>query len=98
MAFLFPSGKPSDLFELEWSYIRMLGVDPDFKGKGIGRKLTELCLDRARKNGERTIALHTSEIMHAAQHIYESFGFRKHHEISPRLGLRYWIYTFHLNP
>jgi GNAT superfamily N-acetyltransferase len=97
MAFLFSSGKMSDLFEPDWSYIRMLGVDPELQGQGTGRKLTELCIQRARSNGEKTIALHTSEIMKAARHIYESYGFRMHHEIPPRLGLKYSIYTLDLH-
>ena len=96
MAFLVPSGKPSELFQTDWSHIRLVGVDPAYGGKGIGKKLTELCIDAARRTGEKTIALHTSEFMDAARHIYEQAGFKRLKEIAPRLGKRYWIYTLDL--
>ena len=76
MAFLVPRGNPSDIYLKEWSYIRFVSVDPDFGGQGIGRKLTTMCIDLAKQNGEEIIALHTSEIMDKARHIYESLGFK----------------------
>jgi RimJ/RimL family protein N-acetyltransferase len=96
MAFFIPSGNPNELFEKEWSYIRLLGVHPAYGGKGIGKELTRLCIDCAKAGKEKTIALHTSEIMHSARHIYEKAGFRVLKEIPPRLGLKYWIYTMNL--
>jgi ribosomal protein S18 acetylase RimI-like enzyme len=96
MAFLVPSGNPWDIFQADWSYIRMVGVDPAYSGKGIAKKLTRSCIDYARKNNEKIIALHTSEIMNAARHIYESFGFKIRKEIEPRLGKRYWLYMMEL--
>src|SRR5690242_16111724 len=38
MGFLFPSGTGWEFFEPEWSYIRMVCVDPEFEGNGIGRR------------------------------------------------------------
>ena len=70
----------------------MVGVNPDFKGQGIAKTLTRMCLDFARENKEEVIALHTSEFMDAARHLYESFGFRQTKELEPRLGKRYWLY------
>jgi len=96
MAFLVPSGNPTDIYRKEWSYIRFVSVDPEFTGRGIGRKLTMMCIDKARANGENIIALHTSEIMGNARHIYESLGFRVLKEIDRRLGKRYWLYTLNL--
>jgi ribosomal protein S18 acetylase RimI-like enzyme len=97
MAFLVPNGNPTDIYEKEWSYIRFVSVDPKFSGQGIGRKLTNMCLDLAKQNGEKIIALHTSEIMDKARHIYESLGFRILKEIDQRLGKRYWLYKLDLN-
>jgi ribosomal protein S18 acetylase RimI-like enzyme len=97
MAFIVPNGNPSDIFLKEWSYIRFVSVDPDFSGQGIGRKLTTMCIDYAKENGEKTIALHTSEIMSNARHIYESLGFEILKEIDQRLGKRYWLYKLDLN-
>lgn len=96
MAFLVPSGNPWDIFKAEWSYIRLVGVDPGYNGFGIATELTRQCMAAARARHEKTIALHTSEIMPAARHIYEKMGFTILKEIEPRLGKRYWLYTFDL--
>jgi ribosomal protein S18 acetylase RimI-like enzyme len=92
MSFLVPNGNPTDIYLKEWSYIRFVSVDPDFGGQGIGRGLTIMCIDKAKEKGEKTIALHTSEIMNNARHIYESLGFEILREIDQRLGKRYWLY------
>jgi ribosomal protein S18 acetylase RimI-like enzyme len=96
MAFLVSKGNPTDIYEEEWSYVRFVTVDPDFGGQGIGRKLTTMCIAAARQNGEKTIALHTSELMGKARHIYETLGFEILKEIDQRLGKRYWLYKLDL--
>jgi ribosomal protein S18 acetylase RimI-like enzyme len=96
MAYLIPHGNPTELFEDGWAYIRMVGVNPLHEGKGIAQELTRVCIRQAEENGERVIALHTSEFMHAARHIYEKNGFRVLKEIAPRFGKRYWLYTLSL--
>lgn len=96
MAFLVANGNPTDIYLKEWSYIRFLSVDPKFRGQGIGRKLTKMCVDKANQNGEKIIAIHTSEIMSNAIHIYESLGFKILRELDNRLGKRYWLYTMEL--
>lgn len=97
MAFLIPNGNPWDVFKIEWCYLRMVSVDPNHQGHGIGKKLTQICIDYAKQANEKTMALHTSEMMDAARHVYESLGFTILEEIEPRLGKRYWIYTLNLN-
>lgn len=97
MAFLFPHGNPTDIYLKEWCYIRMVGVHPAYTGQGIGRELTKLCIQQARNLNEKTIALHTSEFMDAARHIYESFGFKVLKELPERLGKRYWLYTLDIS-
>jgi len=92
MAYLIPKGNPTDIFQEDWSYIRMVGVHPDYNGKGIGRKLAQQCIDHAKQTGERVVALHTSEFMDAARHLYESLGFKQIREIDPRFGKKYWLY------
>ena len=96
MAFLVPSGNPTDIYDKDWCYIRYVTVDPDFGGLGIGRKLTSMCIETAKNNGEKTIALHTSEMMDKARHLYESLGFAVLKEINPRQGKRYWLYKLDL--
>jgi ribosomal protein S18 acetylase RimI-like enzyme len=97
MAFLVASGNPADVFEKDWSYIRFVSVSPEFGGQGIGKRLTEMCIDLAKKNNEKKIALHTSEMMGGARHIYESLGFKILREIEPRLGKKYWLYTLDIS-
>jgi len=96
MAYLVPSGNPTDIFQENWCYLRMVGVHTEHGGKGIGKKLTQMCIDFARNTGEKIMALHTSEFMNAARHIYENSGFKQLREIEPRLGKKYWIYTLEL--
>jgi ribosomal protein S18 acetylase RimI-like enzyme len=97
MAFIVLHGHPWDVFKAEWAYIRMLGVHPDYQGKGIAKKLTQMCITFAKENHEKTLALHTSEFMDAARHIYEKLGFRRYQEIEPRYGKKYWLYLLDIN-
>lgn len=92
MAFLVPSGNPTHIYPADWSYVRMVGVDPDHRGKGIAKRLTQMCVDHARKSHEKIVGLHTSEKMEDAKHIYESIGFRLDKEIDPIYGMRYFQY------
>lgn len=92
MAYLVSKGNPTDIFDKEWCYIRMVGVAPKYSGKGIGKKLTQKCIDFAKENNEQLIALHTSELMNAARHIYEKLGFEAIKELDPLYGKRYWLY------
>lgn len=97
VAYLIPSGNPTDLFKSDWSYIRKVAVNPKNRGQGIAKSLTKMCIDFAKQNNEKTIALHTSEFMDAARHIYESIGFKVLKEIPPIFGKKYWLYTLDLN-
>lgn len=96
MAYLVPSGNPTDVFDESWCYISFVTVHPDFRGKGIGRLLTVKCIELARENKETVIALHSSELMVQARHIYESLGFKRLRELDQRLGMRYWLYSMNI--
>ncbi|HET6226329.1 MAG TPA: GNAT family N-acetyltransferase [Bacteroidia bacterium] len=96
MAFLVKSGQPHDFYEAIWAQIRMVGVHPDYQGMGIAKKLTQMCITHAKDTGEKTIALHTSEFMDAARHIYESLGFKREKELEKRFGKIYWLYLLHI--
>ena len=94
--FLVPSGNPTTIFPADWSYIRLLGVDPKYRGLGIGRKLTQLCVQHAQATHEIGVALHTSEFMNAARKMYEDLGFKQEKELVPMYGKRYWLYKLSL--
>lgn len=93
MAFLLPSGHPTDIYPANWCQIRMVGVHPAHSGRGIGRTLVAQCIERVRTLNESTVALHTSEFMHVARNLYEELGFTMVKEIPKRFGKRYWLYT-----
>lgn len=81
MIYLVPRGNPTELFQENWSYIRFLGVNTKFRGHGIGKKLTDLCMEYAKETNEKYMALHTSEFMDSARAIYEKRGFKRTKEI-----------------
>jgi ribosomal protein S18 acetylase RimI-like enzyme len=91
-AHLMPSGNPTDIYPADWAYIRVVGVHPEYRNLGIGKKLMLHCLDAAKANGEKTLGLHTSEIMHGARHIYENMGFKVVKDIGLIFGVQYWLY------
>jgi ribosomal protein S18 acetylase RimI-like enzyme len=93
--YLVPSSNPTELFQSDWTYIRLLGVHPKYRGMGIAKKLTLLCIEHAKNRHEKTIALHTSELMHEARHIYEHLGFKPIKQF-PLLGIHYWLYALHI--
>ena len=57
------------------SWIRMLAVDPAFRGQGIGAALVEWCVRRARESGRARLVLHTTDPMREAQRLYVRLGF-----------------------
>ena len=61
----------------EEAHVRMLGVHPDVRRRGIARALMEACMDEARRSGKTFMTLHTTQRMKAAQEMYESLGFER---------------------
>jgi ribosomal protein S18 acetylase RimI-like enzyme len=57
------------------AHIRMLGIAPEARRRGIARALMADCMDRARAKGKTFLTLHTTDRMAAAQRMYESLGF-----------------------
>lgn len=54
---------------------RLLAVDPDARGHGIGRALVQECVRRAGRHGARLLGLHTAEAMAGGIALYRSLGF-----------------------
>lgn len=62
---------------LDEAHIRMLGVHPDARRRGIARALMDACVDEARRAGRTRVTLNTTERMRAAQEMYASMGFER---------------------
>ena len=64
-----------DSWPREWAGFRLLAVPPESRGRGIGKLLTQACIDRARAEGAEALALGTTELMKTARAMYERMGF-----------------------
>jgi GNAT superfamily N-acetyltransferase len=93
VAYFGPDRPKAPFFDQRWPIIRMLVVDPAFRGNGIGRTLTDECIARARRDGSPIIALHTSPIMTVALPMYLRMGFVKAHDAPAIFGVPYAVYT-----
>ena len=93
VAYFGPNSQKAAFFDQRWPIIRMLVVDPAFRGKGIGQALSDACIARARRDGSPIIALHTSPIMSVALPMYLRMGFTKAYDAPPIFGVAYAVYT-----
>jgi ribosomal protein S18 acetylase RimI-like enzyme len=89
--------KPS-CFDVAWPIIRMLVVDPEHRGLGAGRALTQACLGRARRDGSPVIALHTSPFMTVALSMYIGMGFELLRDGPPVFGAPTAVYLKRFSP
>lgn len=61
----------------EEAHVRMLGVHPDHRRRGVARALMAACEEEARRRGRTLLTLHTTRRMRAAQRMYEALGFER---------------------
>jgi ribosomal protein S18 acetylase RimI-like enzyme len=71
-----------------WAGFRLLGVHPEARGLGLGRRLTLECIRRAREARAPSLGLHTAGLMAVARAMYLRMGFRHapEHDFSPTPG------------
>lgn len=85
-----------DIYPDGAAVLRLLAVLPEFRGRGLGRALSEEVVMRARRSGAPVLALHTGEMMPVATAMYERMGFRLQRHY-PHLGVRFSIYMLPLD-
>jgi ribosomal protein S18 acetylase RimI-like enzyme len=56
---------------------RMLAVDPDAQGRGLGEALVQHVVEVSRGRGDRAVVLSSLAEMTAAHRVYERHGFRR---------------------
>ena len=81
------------------SGIRLLGVDPRFRGMGAGKALTNACIELAREKEHAQVILHTTRAMQVAWGLYERLGFERAEDLDfSQQGLPVFGFRLRLMP
>lgn len=85
-----PGSSYRELATADEGEFRALAVAPEARGRGVGRLLVELCLERAAADGSTGVVISTAEWMAAAHRLYRRLGFVEapERDWSPRPDIR----------
>jgi DNA-binding MarR family transcriptional regulator/GNAT superfamily N-acetyltransferase len=86
---------PAENGEPDTAQLRMLYVEPMFRGHGIGRRLVDEAVRFARASGYRRLILWTQDCLISARRIYQAAGFElvseeRHHSFGVDLNGQFW--------
>jgi ribosomal protein S18 acetylase RimI-like enzyme len=79
------------------SGFRILAVDPQFRGRGIGKLLTNECIRKAQENRHAQVVIHSTKAMQVAWKMYEKLGFNRSEDLDfmqgelPVFGFRLFL-------
>ncbi len=60
---------------------RLLAVAPTARGKGIGKLLTETCIEFAKNERQNQVIIHSTKAMQVAWKMYEKLGFERSEDL-----------------
>ena len=60
---------------------RLLGVDTNARGKGIGKLLTQECIQKTISNKRQQLIIHSTLAMKTAWQMYENLGFKRSEDL-----------------
>lgn len=75
-SWLHPIVREGQAIEKKKWRLHMFGIDPEFQGKGWGKKMLQISLDYGRKREATSLALTVDNENTPAIHLYKSVGFR----------------------
>ena len=79
----------------EIAKLRLLHVEREARGLGIGKRLVEECVRLSRQAGYQKMMLWKQSVLHAARHLYKQAGFQmvreeRHHSFGKDLTAETW--------
>lgn len=92
-----PGPEQHPKFPADWAFFRALGVDEAWGGRGIGRRLVEECVARARRQGAAWIGLYAADVNQIAVGLYQRMGFKVLGEPFLHWGVAYRVYGLDLS-
>jgi N-acetylglutamate synthase-like GNAT family acetyltransferase len=72
--------------EVNTSSFRLLSVDDAARGKGVGKQLVLVCIEKARQHQAKQLVIHTTKSMQTAWKLYEALGFYRSEDLDFPMG------------